>query len=113
MASTREHFGDGDSTVAPILTARALTKHFGATVALSNLDLSIRPGEVVALMGANGAGKSTFVKILSGVYAADGGTLTLAGKAYRPASPQAAKQLGIATVHQSIADAVVPTLSIV
>jgi simple sugar transport system ATP-binding protein len=113
MASTREHFGDGDSTVAPILTARALTKHFGATVALSNLDLSIRPGEVVALMGANGAGKSTLVKILSGVYAADGGTLTLAGKAYRPASPQAAKQLGIATVHQSIADAVVPTLSIV
>jgi simple sugar transport system ATP-binding protein len=96
----------------PVLTARALTKHFGATLALSNFDLSIRAGEVVALMGANGAGKSTFVKILSGVYAADGGTLTLAGKPYRPASPQTARQLGIATVHQSIADAVVPTLSI-
>ena len=96
----------------PILTASTLTKRFGATVALSNLDFSIHPGEVVALMGANGAGKSTLVKILSGVYAPDGGTLTLLGKPYRPASPQAAKQLGIATVHQSIADAVVPTLSI-
>lgn len=96
----------------PVLTARALTKHFGATLALSNFDLAIGRGEVVALMGANGAGKSTFVKLLSGVYAADGGTLTLAGKPYRPASPQTARQLGIATVHQSIADAVVPTLSI-
>ncbi|WP_408461285.1 sugar ABC transporter ATP-binding protein [Paraburkholderia fungorum] len=96
----------------PILTASALTKHFGATVALSKLDLSIHPGEVVALMGANGAGKSTLVKILSGVYPPDAGTLTLLGKPYRPASPQVAKQLGIATVHQSIADAVVPALSI-
>jgi simple sugar transport system ATP-binding protein len=96
----------------PILTASALTKHFGATVALSKLDLSIHPGEVVALMGANGAGKSTLVKILSGVYPPDAGTLTLLGKPYRPTSPQAAKQLGIATVHQSIADAVVPALSI-
>ena len=123
MVSIREHGSqraDGSSHGLtrdetghePVLTARALTKHFGATLALSNFDLSIGRGEVVALMGANGAGKSTFVKLLSGVYAADGGTLTLAGKPYRPASPQTARQLGIATVHQSIADAVVPTLSI-
>nr|WKF55941.1 Fructose import ATP-binding protein FruK [Paraburkholderia busanensis] len=96
----------------PILTARAITKRFGATVALADLDLSMHAGEVVALMGANGAGKSTLVKILSGVYAPDAGTLTLAGRAFRPESPQAAKRLGIATVHQSIADAVVPSLSI-
>jgi simple sugar transport system ATP-binding protein len=103
---------DGERTLEPVLTARGLTKRFGATLALSNFNLSIRRGEVVALMGANGAGKSTLVKILSGVYAADGGTLTLSGKPYRPVSPQTARQLGIATVHQSIADAVVPTLSI-
>jgi simple sugar transport system ATP-binding protein len=96
----------------PIIRATAVTKRFGATVALSNLDLSIYAGEVVALMGANGAGKSTLVKILSGVYAPDSGTLTFDGKPFRPASPQAAKQFGVATVHQSIADAVVPTLSI-
>ncbi|MFL9947571.1 sugar ABC transporter ATP-binding protein [Paraburkholderia agricolaris] len=116
MKSTRSALPDGTENVSrpnePILTASALTKHFGATVALSKLDFSIHPGEVVALMGANGAGKSTLVKILSGVYAPDGGTLTLQGKPYRPTSPQAAKQLGIATVHQSIADAVVPALSI-
>ncbi|WP_321937291.1 sugar ABC transporter ATP-binding protein [Paraburkholderia sp. J8-2] len=97
---------------APILTAHAITRRFGATVALSRLDFSIRAGEVVALMGANGAGKSTFVKILSGVNLPDEGSLTLGGKSYAPASPQAAKRLGVATVHQSIADAVVPALSV-
>ncbi|MEM5403499.1 sugar ABC transporter ATP-binding protein [Paraburkholderia unamae] len=97
---------------APILIAHSITKRFGATLALSRLNFSIRAGEVVALMGANGAGKSTFVKILSGVNAQDEGTLTLGEDAYAPGSPQAAKRLGVATVHQSIADAVVPALSI-
>lgn len=97
---------------APILTAHAITRRFGATVALSRLDFSIRAGEIVALMGANGAGKSTFVKILSGVSMPDEGTLALGGQPYAPASPQAAKRLGVATVHQGIADAVVPSLSV-
>jgi simple sugar transport system ATP-binding protein len=97
---------------APILTVAAVSKRFGPTVALDRVDLSIRAGEVVALMGANGAGKSTLVKILSGVYRPDSGDLLLRGQPFRPASPHDAKQLGIATVHQSIADAVVPTLSI-
>lgn len=97
---------------APILTVAAVSKRFGPTLALDSVDLSIRAGEVVALMGANGAGKSTLVKILSGVYRPDGGSLTLRGEPFQPASPHHAKQLGIATVHQSIADAVVPALSI-
>ena len=96
----------------PVLTARAVSKRFGPTLALDRADLSIHAGEVVALMGANGAGKSTLVKILSGVYRPDAGELWLRGQPFRPASPHDAKQLGIATVHQSIADAVVPTLSI-
>ncbi|NHV28029.1 sugar ABC transporter ATP-binding protein [Burkholderia sp. D-99] len=96
----------------PVLTAVGVSKRFDATTALASLDLSIGAGEVVALMGANGAGKSTFVKILSGVIRHDGGTLTLRGAPYRPVSPYAARQLGVATVHQSVADAVVPTLSI-
>jgi simple sugar transport system ATP-binding protein len=97
---------------APILTVAAVSKRFGPTTALDRVDLSIRAGEVVALMGANGAGKSTLVKILSGVYRADGGDLTLRGQPFHPSSPHDAKQLGVATVHQSIPDAVVPTLSI-
>ncbi|WP_175821293.1 sugar ABC transporter ATP-binding protein [Burkholderia sp. BCC0419] len=100
------------SALPPVLSATGIAKRFDATVALAALDLSIGAGEVVALMGANGAGKSTFVKILSGALQADGGTLMLRGEPYRPASPHAAKQLGVATVHQSVADAVVPTLSI-
>ncbi|WP_133646137.1 sugar ABC transporter ATP-binding protein [Paraburkholderia flava] len=97
---------------SPVLTVSAVAKRFGATVALDRVDLSIGTGEIVALMGANGAGKSTLVKILSGVYRADAGALSLAGRTFAPDSPQAAKRLGIATVHQSIADAVVPSLSI-
>jgi simple sugar transport system ATP-binding protein len=100
------------SMTAPVLTVAAVSKRFGPTVALDRVDLSIRAGEVVALMGANGAGKSTLVKILSGVYRPDAGDLLLCRQPFRPASPHDAKQLGIATVHQSIADAVVPTLSI-
>ena len=96
----------------PVLTARAVSKRFGPTLALDRVDLSIHAGEVVALMGANGAGKSTLVKILSGVYSPDEGELSLRGQPFRPASPHDAKRSGVSTVHQSIADAVVPTLSI-
>ena len=96
----------------PVLTARAVSKRFGPTLALDRVDLSIHAGEVVALMGANGAGKSTLVKIVSGVYAPDDGELSLRGQPFRPASPHDAKRWGVATVHQSIADAVVPALSI-
>ena len=95
-----------------LLAVSAVSKRFGATIALEHVDLSIGAGEIVALMGANGAGKSTLVKILSGVYRADAGTLSLAGRPFAPESTQAAKRLGVATVHQSIADAVVPSLSI-
>lgn len=100
------------NTAAPVLDARALSKRFGPTVALADFDLSVRPGEVVALMGANGAGKSTVVKILSGVLRPDGGSLELGGQPYAPASAKEAKASGVATMHQSVADAVVPSLSI-
>ncbi|WP_118183031.1 sugar ABC transporter ATP-binding protein [Paraburkholderia phosphatilytica] len=97
---------------SPVLHAAGIGKRFGSSIALDRVDLSIEAGEVVALMGANGAGKSTLVKIFSGVYRADHGGLTLTGKPYVPQSPHDAVQRGIATVHQAIADAVVPTLSV-
>ncbi|KVE32518.1 sugar ABC transporter ATP-binding protein [Burkholderia sp. TSV86] len=95
-----------------VFAARGVAKRFGATAALDCVDLSLSAGEAVALMGANGAGKSTLVKIASGVFAPDAGTLTLRGARYAPASPYAAKRAGIATVHQSVTDAVAPSLSI-
>ncbi len=96
----------------PVLRAEGIGKRFGSSVALERIDLSIEASEVVALMGANGAGKSTLVKILSGVYRADRGTLTLSGAPYLPVSPHDAARHGVVTVHQSIADAVVATLSV-
>lgn len=96
----------------PVLRAAGIGKRFGQYTALDRVDLSIEAGEVVALMGANGAGKSTLVKILSGVYRADSGVLTLADKPYLPSSPHDAVRHGVVTVHQAIADAVVPSLSV-
>jgi simple sugar transport system ATP-binding protein len=96
----------------PVLKVVALRKRFGSTIALAHLDLDVHAGEVVALMGANGAGKSTLVKIISGVYPPDGGAMMLRGESFAPSSSQHAKRTGVATVHQSVADAVVPTLSV-
>lgn len=100
------------NALAPVLAVNAVSKRFGPTVALDRFDLTIAPGEAIALMGANGAGKSTIVKILSGVYAGDSGSITLHGKPYLPTTPQDAKARGVATMHQSITESVVPTLSI-
>ncbi|PMS32264.1 sugar ABC transporter ATP-binding protein [Trinickia symbiotica] len=97
---------------SPVLQAAGIGKRFGASVALDHIDLAIDAGEVVALMGANGAGKSTLVKILSGVYRADRGTLALRGAPFVPSSPQDAVRRGVATVHQAIADIVVPDLPV-
>ncbi|WP_186199833.1 sugar ABC transporter ATP-binding protein [Burkholderia gladioli] len=100
------------SAVPPVLEARGLLKRFGATRALDGVDLVLGAGEVVALMGANGAGKSTVVKILSGVLRPDGGTVHLRGRPFAPGDAQQARAGGVATMHQSIADAIVPGLSV-
>ena len=62
-----------------ILSMRGITKAFGSTVALDNVDLNVRAGEIHALLGENGAGKSTLMKILNGVYAADKGEILING----------------------------------
>ena len=89
-----------------------LEKAFGENRVLRGLSLDLPAGAVTVLMGANGAGKSTLVKILSGVYARDGGTITLAGAVFAPAGPSDAIRRGIVTVHQSINDGVIPDLDV-
>ena len=74
----------------PLLQARSITKRFGALQALADVDVDIHMGEVLAILGDNGAGKSTFIKILSGAYEPSAGTLLLDGAPARFASPQAA-----------------------
>lgn len=68
----------------PLLEAHALSRSFGSTRALVDMSLTIDSGEIVALMGANGAGKSTFVKILSGILTADSGSVRFKGTGREP-----------------------------
>ncbi len=96
----------------PVCSVKDLTKAFGPTSVLRGIDLDLHPGEVTVLMGANGAGKSTLVKILCGVHRADGGTVTLDGRPFAPASPAAAMRAGVSTVHQTINDGVIPDLDV-
>lgn len=88
----------------------AVTKSYGAVEALRGVDLEIRAGDVLALCGDNGAGKSSLVKILSGAHAHDGGAFEIEGKPVRFASPQDALNRGIATIYQELA--VAPRLSV-
>jgi len=97
-----------DST--PLLEVRDLAKRFGSVVALRAATLVLSRGEINALMGANGAGKSTLVKILTGVYTADGGTMTLDGVARTFRSPAEARRAGIVSVYQD--PALVPDLTV-
>jgi ribose transport system ATP-binding protein len=84
------------------VAAHGIRKAFPATPrALDGVDLTVGAGEVHALLGANGSGKSTFVKTLTGVYQPDAGTITIGGRTFdQIASPTAAGELGIAVVHQ-------------
>ena len=88
--------------MAASLSARSIVKHYGGVTALSDGNLDVRTGEVVALIGANGSGKSTMSKVINGVVVLDGGQLLLDDKPIHFSSPQAAKNMGIATVFQEL-----------
>jgi ribose transport system ATP-binding protein len=84
----------------PLLTVRGVTKRFPGTLALDGFDLDVEAGEVHALLGENGAGKSTFIKVLAGVYPPDEGEVRLAGAPLRHGREAAA---GLAFIHQDLA----------
>ena len=88
--------------MAQSLSAYNITKRYGGLLALADGSLDVRAGEVVALIGANGSGKSTMSKVINGVVVLDGGQLLLDGGPVHFSSPQAAKNLGIATVFQEL-----------
>ena len=93
-----------------LLEVRNVSKHFGNVVALKDISVSVGAGEVTCVLGDNGAGKSTFIKILSGVHRHDEGELLVDGTATRFDSPREAKERGIATVYQDLAT--VPLMSV-
>jgi len=94
----------------PILTARNLVKRYGRVTALDHADFDLYPGEVLAVIGDNGAGKSSLIKAISGAVVPDAGEIRLEGKPVHFASPMAARLAGIETVYQNLA--LSPALSI-
>jgi D-xylose transport system ATP-binding protein len=88
---------------APLLELEKVSKRFGPVQALDRVDFAVHAGEVVGLVGDNGAGKSTMVKTIAGIYTADEGTIRFDGEEVRIKGPQDATELGIATVYQDLA----------
>ncbi|HEY5820167.1 MAG TPA: ATP-binding cassette domain-containing protein [Mesorhizobium sp.] len=94
----------------PLLTARGLVKRYGRVTALDNADFDLYPGEILAVIGDNGAGKSSLIKAISGAAVPDEGTIMLEGKPVLFRSPMEARDAGIETVYQNLA--LSPALSI-
>ncbi|UKA52222.1 sugar ABC transporter ATP-binding protein (plasmid) [Arthrobacter sp. FW305-123] len=92
------------------LVATGLTKSFSGITVVRDVDLEVMPGEVLCLLGENGAGKSTVAKMLAGVVRPDSGSITLGGEEYSPHSPAAAIDAGVGLIHQETN--LVPHLSI-
>ena len=95
----------------PILTARKLVKRYGRVTALDHADFDLYPGEILAVIGDNGAGKSSLIKALSSAIAPDHGEVLMDGQPIHFRSPMEARQAGIETVYQTLA--LSPALSIV
>lgn len=85
-----------------ILELKGITKIFPGVKALDNVHFQLRPGEIHALMGENGAGKSTFIKVITGVHRAEEGEIYLDGKAVHFKGPLDAQAVGIAAIYQHV-----------
>jgi len=94
----------------PLVEMEAISKTFGAVVALRRVDLAIAPGEVVGLVGDNAAGKSTLMKILSGAYTPDTGEIRIEGRPVAFSGPIAARSAGIEMIYQDFA--LIPELTV-
>jgi ABC-type sugar transport system ATPase subunit len=90
-------------STTPLVRIERIRKEFGAVVALGAVTLDIDPGEIVALVGDNGAGKSTVVKCIAGVYPPTSGQILLEGRPVHFASPLDARSQGIEAVFQDLA----------
>lgn len=86
--------------MTPVLSLRGISKSFPGVMALSGVQLDLYPGQVTALVGENGAGKSTIVKVLTGIYQPEEGTISVDGTAMRFATPGDAAKAGVTAIHQ-------------
>ncbi len=100
----------GPAGVQPILAARGVVKRYGKVTAVRESDFDLFPGEVLAVVGDNGAGKSSIIKAMTGAVIPDSGHIYLDGEEIRFSSPNEARKRGIETVYQTLA--VAPALDI-
>lgn len=96
--------------MAKVLEVKNVTKTYPGVVALDNVSFDVEKGEILALIGENGAGKSTVIKTIAGAITPDSGTIIIDGKAYESLNPSIAKEAGIGVVYQELN--LVPSLSI-
>ncbi|ABV93018.1 ABC transporter related [Dinoroseobacter shibae DFL 12 = DSM 16493] len=101
---------DSRTNRAPIIQMKNIEKHFGAVIALAGVSIDIFPGECHCLLGDNGAGKSTFIKTMSGVHKPTKGEIIFEGRPMHFEDPRDAMEAGIATVHQHLA--MIPLMSV-
>jgi len=94
----------------PIVEMKNIEKHFGPVIALNGVSFDVRPGECHCLLGDNGAGKSTFIKTMSGVHKPTKGEILFEGRQMSFDSPRDAMEAGIATVYQDLA--MIPLMSV-
>ncbi|HEV8036668.1 ATP-binding cassette domain-containing protein [Yoonia sp.] len=94
----------------PIIQMKNIQKHFGSVIALAGVSVDVFPGECHCLLGDNGAGKSTFIKTMSGVHKPTAGEIFFEGKPMSFEDPRDAMEAGIATVHQHLA--MIPLMSV-
>ncbi len=109
-ADTAFHHGDAAKAAQPIIQMTDIEKHFGNIIALAGVSFDVRPGECHCLLGDNGAGKSTFIKTMSGVHKPTRGTITFQGRPMSFANTRDAMEAGIATVFQDLA--MIPLMSV-
>src|SRR5689334_8333139 len=100
----------GENGHPHLLEVDRISKYYGNIVALNDISCHVDAGEVTCVLGDNGAGKSSFIKILSGVHQHDAGRVLVDGEEVHFASPRDARTKGIATVYQDLA--MVPLMSI-
>ena len=86
----------------PVLQVQGISKRFGGLQALSEVGMTIQPGQVYGLIGPNGAGKTTFFNVITGLYTPDSGSFELAGQPYQPSSVHEVAEAGIARTFQNI-----------
>jgi ABC-type sugar transport system ATPase subunit len=101
--TTMDRAANGATDAEPLLRLQRVSKNFGPVQALVDVDFDIRAGEVTALVGDNGAGKSVLIKCIAGIHSPDHGQLLWEGRPVRIRTPRDAALLGIDTVYQDLA----------